>query len=125
MNFELKQILKAREFLNDEIGTVESALVMIPTVLLFLSVLQIATSVLGRGIAVNTLQGDISREALLGSTLLSQSSDLVGTLISRSPLPGGGSIIIGKRKSVLPKISPLILRNDSFISIGIAVDENL
>jgi hypothetical protein len=115
---------KVHEFLYGENGTVESALVLIPTVLLFLSVLQIAASVLGRGVAVNNLQGDISREALLGSTALGESSDLAGTLINRLPLPGGGSIIIGKRKSVLPKISPLVLANDSFNSTGIAIDEN-
>ena len=120
----MKRPVMNLRLLREEKGTVESALGLIPTVLLFLSVLQIAASVLGRGVAVNTLQGDVSREALLGSTYLSESSDQNGTVISRQSLPGGGSIIIGKRKSLLPRITPLILANDSFISTGIAVDEN-
>lgn len=110
--------------LLSEKGTVESALVLIPTVLLFLSVIQIAASVLGRGVAVNTLQGHISREALLGSNDLPLSSDMSGTNISRLNLPGGGSIIIGKRKNSVPRLTPLVLTQDSFISTGIAVDEN-
>lgn len=102
----------------------ESALVLIPTVLLFLSVLQIAASVLGRGIAVNTLQGDVSREALLGSNNLSQSSNSLNSELNRIALPGGGSIILGTKKVALPKLTPLIISQDKFLANGIAIDEN-
>ena len=124
MNLYFAKLIKRYGLLIDENGTVESTLVIIPIVLLFLSVLQIATSVMGRGIALNTVQGDISREALLGSNFLSPSSDLLGTAITRIPIPGGGSVIVGKKVSITPKISPLIVPRDSFISTGIAVDEN-
>lgn len=124
MNLKSAKLLKRSKLLIDEDGTVESTLVIIPIVLLFLSVLQIATSVMGRGIALNTVQGDISREALLGSNFLSPSSDLLGTAMTRIPIPGGGSVIVGKKVSITPKISPLIVARDSFISTGIAVDEN-
>jgi len=103
---------------------VESSLVLIPTVLLFLSVLQIAASVLGRGVAVNILQGDVSREALLGSSNLTLSSEALKTDIRKIALPGGGSIILGSRKVSLPKLTPLIISQDAFMISGIAIDEN-
>ena len=107
-----------------ETGTVESALVLIPTVLLFLSVLQIAASVLGRGVAVNSLQGEVSREALLGSNQLSQSTDSLGTNLRRIQLPGGGTIIVGSRETSIPRLTPLIISQDKFLTSGIAIDEN-
>lgn len=109
---------------KSEKGTVESALVLIPTVLLFLSVLQIAASVLGRGVAVNMLQGEVSREALLGSNNLSASTDSLGTDFGRIALPGGGTIIVGSKKIALPKLTPLIISQDKFLASGIAIDEN-
>jgi hypothetical protein len=110
--------------LDSEVGTVESSLVLIPTVLLFLSVLQIAASVLGRGVAVNTLQGEVSREALLGSNNLGQSSNNLKTDFQRIVLPGGGSIILGSKEVSIPKLTPLILSQDKFSISGIAIDEN-
>lgn len=109
---------------DSEIGTVESSLVLIPTILLFLSVLQIAASVLGRGVTVNALQGEVSREALLGSNNLSQSSDNLKVNFHRIALPGGGSIILGSREVSIPKLTPLILFQDKFLINGIAIDEN-
>ncbi len=116
--------LKLISATKSETGTVESALVLIPTVLLFLSVLQIAASVLGRGIAVNTIQGEVSREALLGSSNLSPSTDSMGTDFGRITLPGGGAIIIGSKKIAITKLTPLIISQDKFLANGIAIDEN-
>ena len=110
--------------IKSESGTVESALVLIPTVLLFLSVLQIAASVLGRGVAVNLIQGEVSREALLGSSQLSQSTDSLSTDLSRIQLPGGGAIIIGSKEITIPRLTPLIISQDKFLTSGIAIDEN-
>jgi len=125
-----KSSLKYLRVLGSEKGTVESALVLIPTVLLFLSVLQIAASVLGRGVAVNMLQGEISREALLGAPTSIASEGLLGTnnagsnTVSRIPLPGGGAIITGSRTVSIPKLTPLIISQDKFLVNGIAIDEN-
>ena len=110
------------EFIKSERGTVESALVMIPTVILFLSVLQIAASVLGRGVAVNDLQGEISRIALYNDGAPINPSASIH--ISRIPLPGGGNIIVGKEESSIPKLTPLIINQDRFVVTGIAIDEN-
>jgi hypothetical protein len=109
---------------KSELGTVESALVLIPTILLFLSVLQIAASVLGRGVAVNIVQGEVSREALFGSGEFLVGSKTGPIILSRIPLPGGGAIISGTRESLVPKLTPLIILQDKFTATGIAIDEN-
>jgi hypothetical protein len=110
--------------LQSQVGTVESALVLIPTILLFLSVLQIAASVLGRGVAVNELQGEVSREALLGSISLISSDQYPGIEIDRLSLPGGGEIIVGSKKVAVVKITPLLIFQDQFLVRGIAINEN-
>jgi len=118
---------KVSEFfkpLVSQSGTVESALVLIPTILLFLSVLQIAASVLGRGIAVNNLQGEISREALLGSSSITSTNQYPGIEISKYARPGGGEIIVGSKKASVAKLTPLLVFQDEFLVKGIAVDEN-
>jgi hypothetical protein len=102
--------------LQSQAGTVESALVLIPTILLFLSVLQIAASVLNRGIAVNEIQGEVSREALLGS------NSTIST--NQFSLPGGGEIIVGSKKVAVVKLTPLLIFQDQFLVKGIAIDEN-
>ena len=109
---------------QSQAGTVESALVLIPTILLFLSVLQIAASVLGRGIAVNEIQGNVSREALLGSNSLISSDQFPGLEIERLSLPGGGEIIVGSKKVAVAKLTPLLILQDQFLVKGIAIDEN-
>jgi hypothetical protein len=103
---------------------VESALVLIPTILLFLSVLQIAASVLGRGVAVNELQGEVSREALFGSNSLNSTNQQPGQEIIRLALPGGGAIVVGSQKVLMPKLTPLLMFQDKFLVKGIAIDEN-
>jgi hypothetical protein len=118
---------KEKKFLSNfksEAGTVESSLVLIPTVLLFLSVLQIAASVLGRGIAVNQLQGEVSREGLFGSNSLAASSNSLHPEINRFALPGGGTIIVGRKEFSILKFTPLVMFQDKFLASGIAVDEN-
>jgi len=121
----IKEIVACKfQRFRSETGTVESALVLIPTVLLFLSVLQIAASVLDRGIAVNQLQGEISREALLGSISLTSSNDLLGPNLERVTLPGGGVIILGRKIFSVTKFTPLIISQDKFLVSGAAIDEN-
>lgn len=110
--------------LQSQVGTVESALVLIPTILLFLSVLQIAASVLGRGVAVNELQGEVSRQALLGSNLMTSTNQYSGVEINRFSLPGGGKILVGSKKVAVVKLTPLLILQDQFQVKGIAIDEN-
>jgi hypothetical protein len=118
------RIRRYLSIIRSEVGTVESALVLIPTVLLFLSVLQIAAGVLGRGIAINELQGETSREGLIGSNALASSSNSINPEINRFALPGGGTIIVGSKLFSITKLTPLILLQDKFLVHGIAIDEN-
>jgi hypothetical protein len=118
------RIRRIFSIIRSEVGTVESALVLIPTVLLFLSVLQIAAAVLGRGIAINELQGEISREGLIGSSTLAPSSNSINPEMNRVSLPGGGTIIVGSKIFSITKFTHLILLQDKFVVRGIAIDEN-
>ena len=121
------KIRKFNKFLTpllSQSGTVESALVLIPTILLFLSVLQIAASVLGRGVAVNELQGEISRQALLGADSVNSTNQFSGLDLGRQVLPGGGEIIVGSKKVSVAKLTPMLLFQDQFLVKSIAIDEN-
>ena len=100
-------------------GSVESALVMIPTVLLFLTVLQICSAVLTTAVATNQVQGKISRVALYGS--LENTTDF---RVSRQPLSGGGYVLTGVAEQSLPILSPLLLGDHRISTTEIAVDEN-
>jgi hypothetical protein len=113
----VKDIDRARDFLHDERGVVESTLVMIPLMILFLSIMQIASAVLQHNALSNQVQGDVSRAALYGAT-----TPLIGVV--RTPLPGGGSILVGHRSQRLAAISPLAVRAPEVSAAGIAVDEN-
>ncbi len=127
--------LKARAFgfICDESGNVESALVIIPLLILFLSILQIAASVMARSTSNNIVQGEVSRTALFGGVNLpwapldspnNPSSSTNSSETSVLPLSGGGTLIISKRVTSLPILTPLLLSQDNFLSSGIALDEN-
>ena len=118
------------EFIDDESGNVESALVIIPLLLLFLSILQIAASSMARSTANNLVQGDVSRTALLnsqnGESTWQGTKILDGSAVNKFSLPlsGGGSLIVSERLNSLPILTPLLINRDQFMSTGIAVDEN-
>ena len=104
-------------FLKDESGVVESTLVIIPLVILFLSVIQIASAVMQHNAITNQVQGDVSRAALYGtSTPFSE-----GT---KRSLPGGGEILIGRRSERITPLSPLLIGTPFVSATSIAVDEN-
>ena len=129
-----------QRFFHEESGNLESALVLIPTMILFLSVLQIALSALLHGYAINDLQGALSKRALLGSTQISNSSASIGpqngsgdssfsrgsSVLSseRIPLPGDGNLLIGTLTRQLPVITPLLPFTSDFTVKSFAVDEN-
>ncbi len=105
--------------LGDDRGVVESALVMIPTLFLFLGSLQLISTVFSKAIATNMVQGQVSRVALLDSQ-----EPTTGLAVDRTPLAGGGFLIAGERKQLVPQLSPLLVGHNEITSIGIAVDEN-
>ena len=116
------------EFKSDR-GNLESALTLIPLMILFLSVAQVAISVYAKGILSQTTQGALAYAAM-GAT--SRESDLIpGTLGAAPwsappialPLPGGGSILVGQRQEKSPVVTPLLPGGLSFTSTGVAVQE--
>jgi len=111
-------------FARNEAGNVESALVLIPLLFLFLSTLQIAVSVMTRTSGLNMAQGEVSRLSLFNSSFQPQGSTGLGNQISSSPLTGGGAILISRKAITSPILTPLLFSKDSFESIGIAIDEN-
>lgn len=117
------RFIKSKYFL-DESGNVESALVIIPLMILFLTIAQLALGVYARDSSGEIAQGATAFEAM-GQTQ-QQGVPLSNTLNSgliAMPLPGGGSILVGQLKSDQPAVSPLLPNGDNFQSTGIAVQE--
>ena len=108
---------EVRKILHNEDGVVESTLVIIPIVVLFLSIIQIASAVMQHNALANEVQGDVSRAALYGAR-----SPFAGA--TKKPLPGGGSVIIGHRDEGILPISPLLLGSSHVQATSIVVDEN-
>ena len=111
---------------NDE-GSVESALTLIPLMILFLTVTQVGIAVYSRSAYDQVTQGATAYRAFGGTpsdTAASPSpqSSFTSPLIAL-PLPGGGSILVGERSVKLPGITPLLPSGDAFNSTGIAVQE--
>ena len=114
------------EFKSDR-GNLESALTLIPLMILFLTVAQVGISVYAKGILSQTTQGAVAYAAMGATTL--QSELVPGTLGAAAwsappialPLPGGGSILVGQRQMKSPIVTPLLPAGLSFNSTGVAV----
>lgn len=109
---------------RSESGNVESALTLIPLMILFLTVTQVCISVYSRTTQNQTTQGAVAYAAMGSSNL----GGILGTPTWSSapialPLPGGGSILVGERLNHNPAISPFLPGGDSFTSTGIAIQE--
>ena len=127
MNFRGKNLRFAWEFLSrcggDE-GSVESALTLIPLMILFLTVAQVGVSAFSRATFDQSTQGAVAYSAM-GTTRNSsesQNSPWSSAPIAL-PLPGGGSVLVGERRIQLPGITPLLVGGDLFSSTGIAIQE--
>ena len=105
-------------------GNVESALTLIPLMILFLTVTQVCISVYSRTVQNQLVQGAVAYAAM-GSTQVSgglASSNWNSPPIAL-PLPGGGSILVGERMNHNPALTPFLPGGDSFTSTGIAIQE--
>jgi hypothetical protein len=134
---KLQRGLTFKKFIKNEEGSVEAGLVLIPTLILFLSVLQLPTSVLTRVAFSNRLQSDTYLNSFvgninnpsadasnrsLGSTLSSNSA--IATSTEKLAMPGGGDILVKDKTFWVSPITPLLISGDQFKSVGISVDEN-
>lgn len=66
MGFVRNLMRKVSRFLADERGNVESSLVLVPLLILFLVGIQLATAVHGRNITLMSAQADATRRAISG-----------------------------------------------------------
>jgi hypothetical protein len=109
----------------------ESAMVMIPLLITFLSVLQISTGVLDRTVSSNVVQGEVATEAMndSNSSAAALSNSKGGTLSSSTvsaqqfQLPGGGTFTIGTQSIHKPAVSPLLPGGDNYEATGLAITE--
>ena len=115
-------MFKAKKFLAEDLGSVESALVLIPTLLLFLGVLQISISVFAQTVVENRIQGETSKLAI-ASNYSGFASSKSGEEIIRQPLPGGGFVITHKYQTTIPSLSPFFILHPKVSAFGIAVAE--
>jgi hypothetical protein len=119
---------------KEESGSVESILILIPLMILFLSVMQLTVGVYGRLTTAQQTQGAVAFAAMGLSAGVAGANNPDNSGISGSlphwsspliamPLPGGGSVLVGTRETTSPTISPLLPLGDHFFSTGIAVQE--
>lgn len=109
---------------NNDAGNVESALTLIPLMILFLTVAQVGISVYSRSVSDQSTQGAVAYAAM-GSNQGSNSgaSTPWSSPLIALPLPGGGSVLVGERENRTPGVTPLLPGGESFTSTGIAVQE--
>ena len=115
-----------RSFINDEGGTVESALVLIPLLILILSILQISLGVLSRDVVGNKTQSAVVQSGLIsfdGQSSPTEISSSGMTSVAGLTLSGGGTLYIGTEKNTLPSLTPILPNGDSFTSIGVSLGE--
>ena len=107
-----------------ERGNIESALTLIPLMILFLTVTQVCISVYSRTTQSQMTQGAVAYAAM-GSSRLSDGlgSENWSSAPIALPLPGGGSILVGERVHHNPAIAPFLPGGDVFSSTGIAIQE--
>lgn len=112
------------KFFCDESGNLESALTLIPLMILVLTVLQFCIGVYSRDTAGETTQGAMAYAAMGRANLVnSGSSNAWSSGPIALPLPGGGSLLVGERVVKNPSITPLLPGGDTFTTAGIAVQE--
>ena len=112
--------------IHDESGSIESALVLVPLLILVLSILQIAVGVLNRDVAASSTQSIVNRSGLYSSdagTPFQRMAQDGMTSAAGLQLSGGGTLYVGQRQFQLPGITPLLAQGETFSSTGVSVGE--
>ena len=109
---------------QNDVGNVESALTLIPLMILFLTVAQVGISVYARSVNDQKTQGAVAYAAMGSNQVLNFGADSPwSSPLIALPLPGGGSVLVGERANRTPGVTPLLPGGESFTSTGIAVQE--
>ena len=128
--------LMRHQLIRSDRGNIESALTLIPLLLLFLAVSQVGISVYSRNTNNQRTQGDVAYAAMgsaaMGSAAVGSAESPLNLRGNGSPwstppvalpLPGGGSVLVGVRKIQNPTLTPFLPGGESFLSTGVAVQE--
>jgi hypothetical protein len=120
-----------KRFISDESGNVETGLILIPVMILFLSVLQLPISTLARIAYSARLQSDTYIQSFVGTpgNIFINPTQKIGSNsyegpTQMMPMPGGGNLVIKNRNINLPPVTPLLINGDNFGATGISIDEN-
>ena len=125
-----RQLIR-RQLIRCDRGNIESALTLIPLLLLFLAVSQMGISVYSRNANNQRTQGAVAYAAMgtaaMGSTqtpldLRGNESPWITPPVAL-PLPGGGSVLVEVRRIQNPTLTPFLPGGESFLSTGVAVQE--
>ena len=111
-----------KNFIISEEGSVETGLVMIPVLILFLSVLQLPISALARVAFSEKLQSQTYLQSFISTN--SSISNYPDQNTNKVALPGGGEIVVKSQKFNVNPITPLLISGDQFNSVGISINEN-
>jgi hypothetical protein len=111
-----------KDFCLDEEGSVETGLIMIPVLILFLSVLQLPISLLARVAFSEKLQSQTYLQSFVGTN--SGISNNYDQNTNKIALPGGGEIVVKSHRFNVNPITPLLINGDQFNAIGISINEN-
>ena len=114
----LGKLLEIRKYLLSESGSLESGLVMIPLLILFLSVLQLPISTLSRVAGLGAVQNEVNLRGFLSAANSSSSS------IVSYPLAESSQLLVLKRKLKGISVTPLLNGSDEFTAISTSIDEN-
>ena len=122
----MKAMKAMKSWLSNESGNVESALVLIPLLLLVLSTLQIAMAVYSRQLGNNLVQSAVVQSGLYsanGSSPIAIMATLGITSAAGLNLDGGGTFYLGAIHHQIPSLTPLLPNGDSFTSVGASLGE--
>lgn len=113
-----------KKFIRDESGNVESAMVLIPLLFLFLSTIQIVSAIHIRNYDQIDAQSQASSRAISGSYA---KTDLILNIPSRSGYEDQKMLIVSKRSDIpllIPGLSRLFGRKLQSDVTGVAVIES-
>jgi hypothetical protein len=96
-------------------GNVESALTLLPIVVLFLSVLQLGSSALARVVFTGEADASATQQSFYSFDGAHTSNSF------EVPLQGGGSVLMVQLPHSIPSVSPLLPGGDNFTSTGMSV----
>ena len=113
------------QFIKDEKGSTESAMVLIPVIFLFLCSMQLVTALLYRNMALVDIQSQASSRAISGETLY---GDTFRKIQSPDRFQDLKVLVVKKRRGIptlIPVFGELIARSLESEVTGVAVVEPL